>query len=297
MTVSSFKSGFAAIVGSPNAGKSTLMNAMIGQKVAIVTSRAQTTRNRIMGVLTRKNSQIVFVDTPGIHTPKDKLGQYMVKTAYDALDEVECTLFMCDAAIGIKERDEAILERLKTARSPVIALINKIDRASMDSVDTMRERLERETWLHSVMKISALEKTGLDALEKTITALLPAGPMYFPEDMVTDMPERGVCAEFVREACMQLLDKEIPYGIGVDADKIAPRGDGMLDIWITIYCERESQKGIIIGRGGSMLKRIGTRARAQMEWLMGSRVNLKIWVKVKPDWRNSLRDLNELGYQ
>ena len=291
-----FKSGFVSIVGSPNAGKSTLMNTMVGQKVAIVTNRPQTTRNRIMGVMTRPDYQIVFIDTPGIHTPRNRLGEYMVKVAYDALNEVEAALFIADATIGIKERDEGILRQLQKAKSPVIALVNKIDVATKARVEETVLRLQQESFLRAVLPISAQNGDGLAQLEELLQSLLIPGPKYFPDDMVTDQPERVVCAEMIREQALLLLKEEVPHGIGVDIDKMTVREDGVTDVWATIYCERESHKGIVIGKRGAMLKEIGTRARGEMEWMLGTRVNLQLWVKIREDWRNSVGALHMLGY-
>lgn len=292
-----FLSGFVAIVGSPNVGKSTLMNAFIGQKVAIVSKRAQTTRNQIRGVLTRKEYQIVFIDTPGIHTPQNRLGEYMVKSAYSALDEVECILFLLDPTNGLRERDEAILAQLKRAKAPVIAAINKVDVVTERQIAEVRARLLQEDWLLDTLEISAHTQKGLDALEEKLKALLQPGPQYFPEDMVTDQPERVICAEMIREAALEALNEEVPHGIGVDIDKMVERENSdVTDVWATIYCERYGHKGIIIGKGGAMLKKIGTAARREMEWMLGRRVNLQLWIKVREDWRNKPRDLDMLGY-
>ena len=291
-----FVSGFVSIVGSPNVGKSTLMNTMIGQKVAIVSNRPQTTRNRIMGVLTTPQSQIVFLDTPGIHTPKNKLGQYMVKVAYDALNEVECAMFVADPTRGIRERDEGILKQLKGAKAPRIAVINKIDIASMEAVEAAEEKLKDSGVFESVLRISAAKGDGLQELRAKLESYLVPGPMYFPEDMVTDQPERIVCAEMVREQALLLLKEEIPHGLGVDIDKMEVRPDGITEIWATIYCERESHKRIIIGKKGSMIKEIGTNARREMEWMLGTKVHLQLWVNVKVNWRNSPTVLKMLGY-
>ena len=285
------------IVGLPNVGKSTLMNRFVGQKVSIVSQRAQTTRNRIMGVVSRKGYQMVFLDTPGVTLPKNKLGEYMVKVAYDSLNEVEAILFMVDAVNGIREKDEAIIEKLRTARAPVIAAINKADAATLDNIETARERLEKEGFIKEIIKISAADGRGMDKLETALKACLVEGPQYFPEDMVTDQPERVICGEIIREKALTLLKEEVPHGIGVGVDKMVLRDDGMYDVWATIYCEREGHKGIIIGRQGSMLKRIGSEARKDMEWLLGTRVNLQLWVKVKNDWRNSTSVMKELGYE
>ena len=293
-----FYSGFVSIIGSPNAGKSTLMNRIVGQKVSIVSPKAQTTRNRIMGVATRKDYQIVFLDTPGVAMPKNKLGEYMLKVAYESLNEVECALFITDAANGIRERDEAIIAKLREAKSPVIAAINKCDIADKEAIARARTRLEKESFFRSIIEISAESGQGVNELEKAIAAYLVPGPMYFPEDMVTDMPERIVCAEIIREKALNLLKEEVPHGIGVGIDKMTLRPDsGLYDMWATIYCEREGHKGIIIGKKGSMLKQIGSEARKDMEWLLGTRVNLQLWVKVRDDWRNSPSALKELGYE
>lgn len=293
-----FLSGFVSIIGSPNVGKSTLMNAFVGQKVAIISKRPQTTRNRIQGVMTRDDMQIIFIDTPGIHTPRNRLGEYMVRVAYEALDEVECALFMVDATIGIKQRDEAILERLSKAKSPVVAAINKIDAANEFQLESARKRLGQESWLSGVVEISAEKQAGLDILEKKLRTYMIPGPKYFPDDMITDQPERILCAEMVREQALELLDEEVPHGIGVDIDKMQVREDQSLaDIWATIYCERESHKGIIIGKQGAMLKKIGSKSRVEMEWMLGMRVNIQLWVKVKEDWRNKQSLIRMFGYE
>lgn len=293
-----FLSGFVSIIGSPNVGKSTLMNAYVGQKVAIISKRPQTTRNRIQGVMTRDDMQIIFIDTPGIHTPRNRLGEYMVRVAYEALDEVECALYMVDATIGIKERDEAILERLSKAKSPVVAAINKIDAASEFQIETIRNRLAQETWLSGVVEISAQKPLGLDVLENKLRSFMIPGPKYFPDDMITDQPERILCAEMIREQALELLEEEVPHGIGVDIDKMQVREDQSLaDIWATIYCERDGHKGIIIGKQGAMLKKIGSKSRVEIEWMLGMRVNLQLWVKVKEDWRNKQSLIRMFGYE
>ena len=298
MIDSTFRSGFVSIIGSPNAGKSTLLNRVVGQKVSIVSPKAQTTRNRIMGVATRPKYQIVFLDTPGVAAPKNRLGEYMLKVAYESLNEVECVLFMADAANGIRERDEAIIAKLREAKAPIIAAINKCDIAEKNAVDTAKNRLEKESCFKNIFEISAETGAGVDALEAAIANYLVPGPMYFPEDMVTDMPERVVCAEIIREKALNLLKDEVPHGIGVGIDKMVLRPNGELyDMWATIYCEREGHKGIIIGKKGSMLKQIGSEARKDMEWMLGTRVNLQLWVKVRDDWRNSPGALKELGYE
>ncbi|MDO4567613.1 MAG: GTPase Era [Clostridia bacterium] len=292
----SFRSGFITVVGSPNVGKSTLINAMVGQKITIVSERAQTTRNRILGVVTRKDYQLVFIDTPGITNPRNKLGGYMLKIALDSLNEVEAVLFMIDATVGIGEKDELIIAKLRGVKAPVLAAINKIDSASVSDIESIEARLSEESFVEQVIRISAKYGDRVPALERAILRYIPEGPMYYPEDMVTDMPERGICAEFIREKALRLLREEIPHGIGVGVDKMELRDD-IYDVWATIYCEREGHKGIIIGKHGAMLKQIGTEARHEMTWLLGTRVNLQLWVKVKPDWRNNISVMHELGYE
>ena len=292
-----YKSGFFSIVGCPNVGKSTLINRLVGQKIAIVTDRAQTTRNRITGVLTRKEYQMIFLDTPGMTKPRNKLGEYMQKTAEEASKDTEAILFVVDALQGVRERDTEVMKILRAQRSPVIVLINKCDAASAQRMQEARDAI-REAGFDTVMAISAKTGENLDKLEELLKGYLTEGPQYYPEDMVTDQPERVICAEMIREKTLELLREEIPHGIGVGIDRMQMRPDGkLMDVWATIYCERESHKGIIIGRGGKMLKRIGSEARKDIEWLLDVQVNLQLWIKVKEDWRNRQQMLNELGYR
>lgn len=286
------------IIGSPNVGKSTLLNLMVGQKISIVSERAQTTRNRIAGVVTRKDYQIVFLDTPGVTGAKNRLGEYMLKVAYESLREVECILFMLDASKGVREMDEALTAQLRerAGGTPVIAAINKSDLATLDDIETIRERLEKESFIERILPISAETGRNVDKLEELLKAHLTEGPQYYPEDMVTDQPMRVITAEIIREKALRSLRQEIPHGIGVDIEQILLREDGINDISAVIYCERDSHKGIIIGNKGAMLKRIGSAARPEIETLFGTKVNLKLWVKVRPDWRNSANALRELGY-
>lgn len=296
--MSGYRSGFVSIVGCPNAGKSTLLNRLVGQKIAIVSDRAQTTRNKVTGVLTREGYQIVFLDTPGMTRPQNRLGEYMQKVATDALSEVEAVLFVADALQGVRERDEAIVERLSRVKAPVFALVNKCDAASATAVEQARRLLEGRGCFSEVLAVSARTGEGLEQLERRLSDCLPEGPQYFPEDMVTDQPERVICGEMVREKALELLREEVPHGIGVAVERMELREGGeLMDVWATIYCERESHKGIIIGKGGSMLKRIGAASRRDMEWLLGCRVNLQLWVKIKEDWRNRPAVLHELGYE
>ena len=297
MTATGYKSGFFSIVGCPNVGKSTLINRLVGQKIAIVTDRAQTTRNRITGILTRKDYQMIFLDTPGMTRPRNKLGTFMQKTAEEASKDTEAILFVVDALQGVRERDRDVINIIKTMRSPVIVLINKCDAASAKEMQEVRDALA-EAGFDTVLAISAKTGENIDKLEELLKGYLTEGPQYYPEDMVTDQPERVICAEMIREKTLELLREEIPHGIGVGVDKMQLRPDGnLMDVWATIYCERESHKGIIIGRGGKMLKRIGSEARKDIEWLLDVQVNLQLWIKVKEDWRNRQQMLNELGYR
>ena len=293
-----YRSGFVSIVGCPNVGKSTLLNKIIGQKIAIVTDRAQTTRNKITGVLSRPGYQIVFLDTPGVTNPKNKLGEYMQKVTWDAMNEVEAILFMADAEQGVRERDAALLDRLSSAKAPVIAFVNKCDVCSKGQIDEAVAALEQRSFIKAVLHGSANTGEGLEQLETELRACMGVGPQYFPEDMVTDQPERIICAELIREKALLLLREEVPHGVGVAVDKMERREDrDMMDVYATIYCERESHKGIIIGKGGSMLKRIGQESRKDIEWMLGTSVNLQLWVKIKEDWRNRQGMLHELGYE
>lgn len=293
-----FCSGFVTIIGCPNAGKSTLMNRLVGQKVAIVSSRAQTTRNKIMGVVSKDNYQIVFLDTPGVTAPKNKLGNYMLDVAYEALREVEAVLMVVDATKGVRERDSALIDKLSNCKVPVIAWINKTDVATQAQVAECEEKITARGFFYRILKGSAESGEHTDELERVLSSLMPEGPRYFPEDMVTDQPERVICGEIIREKALELLREEIPHGIGVSIDKMEMRPEGgLMDIYATVYCERDSHKAIIIGKGGSMLKKIGQSARKDIEWLLGTRVNLQLWIKVKDDWRNKPSVLHELGYE
>ena len=299
MQVPYYKSGFVTICGCPNVGKSTLLNRLVGQKIAIVSHRAQTTRNKITGVLTRKDYQIIFLDTPGVTGARNKLGDYMQKAVSDALTEVEAVLLVLDPTAGVRERDLALMERLKKAKASILVVLNKRDIASAAQMDAARKAVEESGLpVHQLLTISAETGDGVAELEEALKPLLVEGPQYFPEDMVTDQPERVICGEMIREKALQLLREEVPHGIGVSMDRMELRPEGdLMDVYATIYCERDSHKGIIIGRGGSMLKRIGAESRKDMEWMMGLRINLQLFVKVKEDWRNKSSVLKELGYE
>ncbi len=293
-----YKSGFFSIIGCPNVGKSTLLNTLIGQKIAIVSDRAQTTRNRITGILTEKDYQMIFLDTPGMMEPRNKLGQFMQKTAESASLDTEAVIAVFDAVHGFKSRDQLILEKLKQIRIPKIAILNKIDAVEQETINQLHQSLESTNLFEHVLDISAIHGTGIESLLNVLKEYLVEGPQYYPEDMVTDQPERLIVAEIIREKALLLLKDEVPHGIGVETEKMETRPDGnLMDIWATIYCERDSHKGIIIGKGGKMLKKIGMEARKDIEWLLDIRVNLQLWIKVKEDWRNRQQVLNELGYK
>ncbi len=297
MLSNEYHSGFVAIVGRPNVGKSTLMNAMIGEKIAIVSDKPQTTRNRIQCVLTRKNYQIVFVDTPGIHKPKNKLGEYMVGAARTAMSDMDAVLFLVDGADGIGGGDRHIAEMLKDCSAPVVLAVNKIDKAQGQQVARDAAELSVLGGFDRTVEISASVGTNLHMLEEILLSYLPEGPQYYPEDMITDQPERLIISELIREKALSLLKEEVPHGIGVEIERMEERQNAQLvDIFAAIYCEKTSHKGIIIGKGGRMLKDIGSKARADIEGLLGTKVYLELWVKVKDDWRNDSNTLSNLGY-
>ena len=290
------KTGFATLIGRPNVGKSTLMNRLIGQKIAITSSKPQTTRNRIQTVYTDERGQIVFLDTPGIHKAKNKLGDYMVNVAEHTLKEVDVILFLVEPTDYIGAGEKHIIEQLKKAKTPVILLINKIDKVPKKEelllyIDAYRKEMEFD----QIIPVSAKNGEGTEDLLKTIFDYLPYGPMFYDEDTVTDQPERQIVAQLIREQALRLLEDEIPHGIAVSVDSMKKRKK-IMDVDATIICERDSHKGIIIGKGGGMLKRIGTNARKGIEDLLECQVNLKLWVKVKKDWRDSDFLLKNFGY-
>lgn len=295
--MSKFYSGFAAIVGRPNVGKSTLMNSLVGEKIAIISDKPQTTRNRIQCVLNRKDYQIVFVDTPGIHKPKNKLGEYMVKAAQSSLGDMEVILFVVDAADGIGYGDRMIAEWLKDMSCPVILVANKMDIADGEQADKQIDALKEVGKFDDVIEISALAGSNISALEKKLVSYLPEGPKYYPDDMVTDQPERVILAEMIREKTLNLLKEEVPHGIGVEIERIVDREDkDLTEIMASIVCEKASHKGIVIGKGGKMLKSIGSQARMDMERFLGIKIYLELFVKVKNDWRNNPNTMKDLGY-
>lgn len=289
-----FHSGFVTIVGRPNTGKSTLMNAMVGEKIAIVSNRPQTTRNRIMGVKTGDDWQLVFLDTPGIHTPRSRLGEYMMKSVNDAMDGMDSLVVMVDS-LHIGEQDRKIVADMAKAKVPKILVLNKIDLLQPTDLLTIIASFENSGY-DAIIPISAQTGDGVDELTKALIDRLPVGPKYFPDDMMTDQPERQIVAEMIREKALLHLRDEVPHGIGVEMMAMNKLNDGFMEVHATIYCEREAHKGIIIGRHGSMLQIIGSEARTDIENLLGMHINLKLWVKVRPDWRNHLEDLRNLGY-
>ncbi len=295
----SFKSGFVTLIGRPNVGKSTLMNRLIGQKIAITSKKPQTTRNRIQTVYTDKDrGQIVFLDTPGIHKAKNKLGEYMVNVAERTLKEVDVVLWLVEPTTYIGAGEQHIAEQLKKADTPVILVINKVDTVKMEEILAGIDAYRKVCDFAEVVPLSALKGENTDLLLDLIFQYLPYGPMFYDEDTVTDQPERQIAAELIREKALHALDEEIPHGIAVSVEKMRERkGTGIMDIDATIICERDSHKGIIIGKGGSMLKKIGTNARFEIERLLGCKVNLKLWVKVKKDWRDSDFLLKNFGYR
>ena len=291
------KSGFAALVGRPNVGKSTLMNRLIGQKIAITSNKPQTTCNRIQTVYTCEKGQIVFLDTPGIHKAKNKLGEYMVNVAERTLKEVDVILWLVEPTSYIGAGEKHIAEQLAHIHTPVILVINKIDKVKKDELLAYIDAYRRLLDFAEIVPVSALKGMNEDVLLDQIFKYLPYGPMFYDEDTVTDQPMRAIVAELIREKALKLLDEEIPHGIAVSVDVMKQRpGQGLWDIEATIVCERDSHKGIIIGKGGAMLKKIGSAARYEIEKMLEARVNLKLWVKVKKDWRDSDFLIKNFGY-
>lgn len=291
------KSGFVTLIGRPNVGKSTLMNKIIGQKIAITSNKPQTTRNRIQTVFTDERGQIVFVDTPGIHKAKNKLGEYMVGAAVKTLSEVDVICWLVEPSTFIGAGEQSIIERLKSVNVPVILVINKMDTVKKEEVLPVIEKYSRELKFAEIVPLSARNGDNVDDLVDTIFKYLPYGPMFYDEDTVTDQPMRQIVAELIREKALHALNEEIPHGIAVAADSMKLRGNKKIyDIDATIICERDSHKGIIIGKGGEMLKKIGTNARYEIEKQLDCKVNLKLWVKVKKEWRDSDILLKNFGY-
>ena len=292
-----FKSGFVTLIGRPNVGKSTLMNHLIGQKIAITSEKPQTTRNRIQTVYTDERGQIIFLDTPGIHRAKNKLGEYMVNVAENTLKEVDVILWLVEPTTFIGAGERHIAEQLSKIKTPVILVINKIDTVkSKEEILTFIAAYKDILNFAEIIPVSALKEMNIEDVKSSIFKYLPAGPQFYDEDTVTDQPMRQIAAELIREKALRMLDDEIPHGIAVVIDQMKERPNGIIDVDATIVCERDSHKGIIIGKGGSMLKRIGTAARMEIENLMDTKVNLKLWVKVRREWRDSDMYMKNYGY-
>ena len=292
-----FKSGFVTIIGRPNVGKSTLMNHLIGQKIAITSSKAQTTRNRIQTVYTNEEGQIIFLDTPGINRAKNKLGDYMLTAAERTLNEVDLILWLVEPTTYIGAGEQYIIEKLKNVKTPVFLVINKTDTVGEEEILKAITAYKDQIPFAEIIPVSALKGSNTTDLIQTIFQYLPEGPMYYDEDTVTDQPERQIVAELIREKALRLLDQEIPHGIAVVVERMKIRKSGdIVDIDASIVCERESHKAIIIGKKGAMIKEIGSRARKEMENLLDMKVNLKMWVKVRKDWRDSDILLKNYGY-
>ncbi|MEK4647186.1 GTPase Era [Exiguobacterium sp. FSL W8-0210] len=293
-----FKSGFVSIIGRPNVGKSTFLNRVIGQKIAIMSDKPQTTRNKIQGVYTTEDVQTIFIDTPGIHKPKHKLGDFMMKVATNALREVDAILFMVNVTEPKGKGDDFIIEKLKELDTPIILVMNKVDLIHPNDIPPIIESYKDELEFAAVVPISALQGNNVGPLLEEIAKILPEGPMYYPADQVTDHPERFIISEMIREKVLQKTRDEVPHSIAVAIDQIKTRENGnMVDVHATILIERDSQKGIIIGKRGALLKEIGSEARTDIEMLLGTKVYLNLWVKVQKDWRNKAGQLRELGFR
>ena len=293
-----FKSGFISIIGCPNVGKSTLLNSIIGQKIAIVSDKPQTTRTNIRGVYTNENSQIVFIDTPGLQSPRNKLGKFMEQETKQASDMVDAIIVMIDGTRKLGEKDKNILRNLESSKTPVIVVVNKIDALTEEHLMPLLQSIQEFDFVQHIIPISARQGTNVDQLLNILLGLIKEGPMYFDNDMITDQPERVLIAEFIREKALRLLQEEIPHGVGVEVQKMERRErDGLYEIYATIYCERQNHKAIIIGKQGKLLKQIGEQARADIEFLIDAKVYLNLWVKVQEGWRNNSKFMRGLGYE
>jgi GTPase len=292
-----FKSGFISIIGRPNVGKSTFLNRVIGQKIAIMSDKPQTTRNKVQGVLTTDQSQMIFIDTPGIHKPKHKLGDFMMKIAQNTLKEVDIILFMVNVEEGLGKGDQFIIEKLKGVKTPVFLILNKIDLIHPDALLPIIQQYNELYPFAATVPVSALEGNNVGHLLELIQENLPEGPQFYPADQITDHPERFIVSELIREKVLHLTREEIPHSLAVVIDKMERKDDkNLIDVMATIIVERDSQKGIIIGKQGSMLKEVGKRARMDIENLLGSKVYLELWVKVQKDWRNRASNLRDFGF-
>ncbi len=290
-----YKSGFAAIIGMPNVGKSTLLNTIAGQKIAIISNKPQTTRNKILAIHTTEDYQVVFTDTPGIHKPHNKLGEFMVKVAKESMNEMDVVLFVVDASKPIAQMEKEIAENIGKTGVPAILVLNKVDAVKKEDLLPIIADYSNLHEFSSIVPISAKTGDGVEILMNDIESLLSEGPQFYYEDMVTDQPEKQIAAEIIREKMLWLLDKEIPHGIAIEIEKMEEREE-ITKIYATIYCEKPSHKGIIIGKNGEMLKKIGQKARADIEEMLDKKVYLELWVRIKSDWRNSDRMIKNFGY-
>jgi len=297
MDTQAFKSGFAAIIGRPNVGKSTLLNRIVAQKIAIMSDKAQTTRNKIQGVYTTEEEQIVFIDTPGIHKPKTKLGDFMVEAAYSALREVDVILFMVSADQPRGAGDDFIIEKIRQQQTPVFLVINKIDQRHPDDLLAIIDDYRTQMSFAEIIPISATEGNNVAHLLSVISNYLPEGPQYYPKDQITDHPEYFIVAELIREKILELTEQEVPHSVAVITENMEKDAYDKIHVQATIVVERDSQKGIIIGKGGKMLKNIGTKARRDIEHLLGNKVYLELWVKVQKNWRDKQSNLQNFGYR
>ena len=291
------KAAMITVCGRPNVGKSTLTNALVGEKVAIVSPKPQTTRNRITAIVERGDTQFVLLDTPGIHKPRTRLGDYMVNVVKESVADVDCVVMMVEPIASIGPQEEALIERLRETHSSAILVINKIDTVEKSKLLEVIALYSQAFAFDAVIPISARTGDGLNELLRELDKYAVEGPHFFPDDMITDQPERQICAELVREKLLRCLDKEIPHGTAVEVTKFQERDDGVVEIEVTIYCEKTSHKGIIIGKKGAMLKKIGELARTDMEAFLGTKVFLQTWVKVKENWRDSMAQLRNFGYE
>lgn len=291
-----FKSGFSAIIGMPNVGKSTLLNTIAGQKIAIISDKPQTTRNKILAIYQADDAQIIFTDTPGIHNPHNKLGEYMVKAANESMRNTDVVLFVVDASKGIRDKEREIAENIGKLGIPAVLVINKIDLIKKEDLLPMIADFASMNDFSDIIPISAKSSDGVDSLLSIIKDHLESGPMFYDEDAVTDQPEKQIAAEIIREKMLWLLEEEVPHGIAIEITRMRDKGK-MAEIHATIYCERKSHKGIIIGKNGEMLKKIGTLARGDIEKMLDKKVYLELWVKIKTDWRNSDFLIKNFGYK
>ena len=290
------KSAMITLCGRPNVGKSTLTNALVGEKVAIVSNKPQTTRNRITAIVNRGDTQFVLMDTPGFHKPRTRLGDYMVNVVKESVADVDCVLLLVEPVAAVGPQEEALIERLKQSGAPAILVINKIDTVDKARLLEVMALYSQAYDFDAILPISAKTGDGLEELMAELEKYAAEGPHFFPEDMITDQPERQICAELVREKLLQCLDKEIPHGTAVEVTRFSERDNGIIDLEVTIYCEKDSHKGIIIGKKGAMLQKIGELARQPIEDFMGTKVFLQTWVKVKENWRDSLAQLRNFGF-